>query len=201
MARRHGAALATALATAAAAGALLLADAAITEDDARRGSAEPAALAAFARVASVLESPRCGNCHPRGDRPSQGPTPGGDRHVHLMNVQRGPADRGLPAMGCPACHQGRNNDRAGVPGAPHWRLAPRSMGWTGLSRAELCRTLLDRSKNGGRSPEALLKHMTGDALVLWAWHPGARREPPPVSADDFKRALEVWVSAGTPCPQ
>src|SRR5215468_3838476 len=64
------------------------------------------AIAAFERVTTVLESPRCMNCHPRGDRPSQGD----DRHIHLMNVQRGAGDRGLPAMTCSACHQEHNND-------------------------------------------------------------------------------------------
>src|SRR5262249_30952891 len=123
--------------TIAIAGALWTTTVGITQGTKISGAADPVALAAFARVASVLESPRCMNCHPRGDRPSQGD----DRHVHLMNVQRGSADRGLPAMACSTCHQAHNHDRAGVPGAPHWRLAPKSMGWTGLSRGELCRTL------------------------------------------------------------
>jgi len=179
------------------AGALWLTSAGMTEGSKKLGVADPTALTTFERVATVLESPRCMNCHPRSDRPTQGD----DRHVHLINVQRGPAGRGPPAMRCSSCHQQHNNDRAGVPGAPHWRLAPKSMGWTGLSRSELCRTLLDRSKNGGRSPAALMAHMTGDEIVLWAWHPGSGRTPPAVSAEDFKRALEVWVNAGAPCPQ
>jgi len=190
-------AIAAGMAIAVLAGAAWMTIAGATEGTQKSRVGDPAALAAFERIASVLEGPRCMNCHPRGDRPSQGD----DRHVHLMNVQRGPADRGLPAMTCLACHQEHNNDRAGVPGAPHWRLAPKSMGWTGLSRSELCRTLLDRSKNGGRSPAALMAHMTGDEIVLWAWHPGSGRTPPAVSAEDFKRALEVWVNAGAPCPQ
>jgi len=153
-------------------------------------------IAAFERVATVLESPRCMNCHPRGDRPRQGD----DRHIHLMNVQRGPNDRGPPAMTCRACHQEHNNDMTRAPGAPHWRLAPRSMGWSGLTHAELCRTLLDRSKNGGRDAKALVTHMTSDPLVLWAWQPGDGRTPPPLSTDDLKLALALWVKAGTPCP-
>jgi hypothetical protein len=177
------------------AGALWISNVALTQSTPAR-RAVPAALAAFERLASVLESPRCMNCHPRGDRPSQGD----DRHIHLMNVQRGAGDRGLPAMTCSACHREHNNDRANVPGAPHWRLAPRSMGWTGLSRGELCRTLLDRSKNGRRSPAALLTHMTGDELVLWAWNPGPARTPPPLSRNDFKAALEMWIAGSTPCP-
>lgn len=190
-------AIAGGVATAVFAGALWMTSAGITEGTRKSRDADPVALAAFGRVAAVLESPRCMNCHPRGDRPMQGD----DRHVHLMNVQRGRSNQGLPAMTCSTCHQGRNNDPAGIPGAPHWQLAPKSMGWTGLDRGQLCRTLLDQNRNGGRTPAALFKHMTVDALVLWAWHPGAGRTPPPISADELKRALEVWVNAGAPCPQ
>jgi hypothetical protein len=153
-------------------------------------------LAAFERIATVLQSPRCLNCHPRGDRPTQGD----DRRVHLMNVQRGPEGMGMPAMQCSACHQGHNNDLAGVPGAPHWHLAPRSMGWAGLSIAELCRAILDPAKNGGRSVAELVAHMTTDELVLWAWKPGRGRSSPPLSRDDLKVALDLWAMAGAPCP-
>jgi hypothetical protein len=117
-----------------------------------------------------------------------------------MNVQRGADNKGLPVMRCTSCHQSHNNDLAGVPGAPHWQLAPRSMGWTGLGIGELCRTLLDPAKNGGRSVDDLVKHMTADPLVRWAWHPGRGRLPPPVPADDLKVALDLWAAAGAPCP-
>ena len=161
--------------------------------------AQPSAdsgLAAFQRIATVLSSPRCLNCHPREDRPRQGD----DRHVHLMNVQRGQDGKGLAAMRCSGCHQEHNNDAAGVPGAPHWHLAPKTMGWTGLSVGELCRTLLDPTKNGGRSVADLVKHMTTDALVLWAWRPGRDRTVPPLSTDELKIALQAWAKAGAPCP-
>jgi hypothetical protein len=35
-------------------------------------------VAAFERIATVLQSPCCLNCHPRGDRPAQGDA----RHTH-----------------------------------------------------------------------------------------------------------------------
>jgi hypothetical protein len=164
----------------------------------RHAHAQPATpgLDAFERVATVLQGPRCLNCHPRGDRPKQGD----DRHVHLMNVQRGTESMGVAAMRCVTCHQARNNDMAGIPGAPHWHLAPASMGWDGVSKGELCRTLLDPSKNGGRSVAALVQHMTGDELVLWAWNPGRGRTPPALSVNDFKAVLEQWAAAGAPCP-
>jgi hypothetical protein len=154
-------------------------------------------LAAYDRIASVLQGPRCLNCHPRSDRPSQGD----DRHTHLMNVQRGSDSNGMPAMRCSACHQLRNNEAAGIPGAPHWHLAPASMGWVGLSKGELCRRLLDRRKNGGRGVPELIAHITGDELVAWAWQPGAGRSLPALSMDDLKIALDAWARGGAPCPK
>jgi hypothetical protein len=167
-----------------------------TQDAAGARPSPQEGIGAFERIASVLQSPRCMNCHPRGDRPSQGD----DGHTHHTNVQRGPNNRGLPAMACATCHQEHNNDRVGVPGAPHWHLAPKSMGWTGLSLGDLCRTLLDPKKNGGRSVAALVTHMTTDELVLWAWQAGAGRSPPPLSRNDLRIALDLWAKAGAPCP-
>jgi hypothetical protein len=153
-------------------------------------------LAAYAEIASVLQSPRCLNCHPRGDRPTQGD----DMHVHRINVQRGADNNGAPAMRCSACHQGHNNNMAGIPGAPHWHLAPASMGWVGLSQFDQCRAMLDPQKNGGRSLAELVTHLTQDALVQWAWSPGSNRTPPPVSQAQLKTALDTWANAGAPCP-
>ena len=123
-----------------------------------------------ARIAEVLRHPRCLNCHPSGDFPRQAD----DRHRHRMLVMRGPDDRGNadPAV-LDLPPDGQHPDGL-VPGAPHWRLAPRSMGWEGLSDAELCRALKDPAQNKGRTVPALVEHMTGDALVQWAWQPGAR---------------------------
>ena len=46
---------------------------------------------AFATVARVLQSPRCQNCHPAGDRPLQG-----DRgRPHRMNISRTSVAAGL----------------------------------------------------------------------------------------------------------
>ena len=175
----------------------LAAMASATADKTSAQSRDAAAgLAAFDRIASVLQGPRCLNCHPRGDRPRQGD----DRHVHLMNVQRGTDDKGMAVMRCTMCHQQHNNDLAGIPGAPGRRLPPSSMGWQGLDKGQLCRTLVDRRETGGRSPDDLVKHMTTHHLVLWAWSPGSGRTLPALSMDEFKSALEAWAKAGAPCP-
>ena len=106
----------------------------------------------------------------------------------------------MPGLHCSACHRPSNQDAAGVPGAPHWHLAPLSMGWEGLDDHDLARNLVDRSKNGDRSLADLRKHMAHDPLVLWGWDPGAGRSTPPVSHSDFIEALDRWIENGAPAP-
>ena len=57
-------------------------------------------LVAFETVRTVLQHPRCQNCHPAGDAPLQGD----DSHVHQQNVQRGPEGRGVVGEECTTCH-------------------------------------------------------------------------------------------------
>jgi hypothetical protein len=145
----------------------------------------------------VLEHPRCQNCHPSDDRPRQGD----DRHAHFMNVRRGPEDRGVVGMRCSTCHGESNQEDTRLPGAPHWRLAPRSMGWMGLSASEICRALLAREKNGGRSLAELTEHLTSDPLVAWGWDPGPMRTPVPLTREQWREAVDTWSRAGAPCPE
>jgi hypothetical protein len=155
-----------------------------------------ASLQAFARIAEVLRYPRCMNCHPSGDFPRQAD----DRHRHRMHVARGPDDRGTRALKCSTCHQTTNTADGRVPGAPHWQLAPRSMGWEDLSDADLCRALKDPGKNKGRSVGALVEHLTADPLVQWAWTPGART-PPPIGQREFHALVRQWAETGAACPR
>lgn len=154
---------------------------------------------AFATVARVLQSPRCQNCHPAGDRPLQG-----DRgRRHRMNISRASVAAGLT---CGACHQSANADRLGVvggpPGAPHWGLPPAAtpMIFQGRTAAALCAQLKDPAQTGDRDLPALLHHVTSDPLVLWAWSPGGRRTPPPVPHAAFVAAFTTWVASGGACP-
>ncbi len=153
-------------------------------------------LEAFDTVLQVLKSPRCMNCHPSDDFPRQGD----DRHIHVFNVTRGTDDHGGPVQKCETCHREENNEYSNIPGAPHWGLAPKSMGWQGLSDTALAQALLDRSKNGNRSAEDLVRHMSEGALVLWAWNPGGQRTPPPIPLDEFKQALQDWLENGAQIP-
>ena len=88
-----------------------------------------------------------------------------------------------------------------VPGAEHWQLAPLSMGWEGKSLPELCRALVDMTRNGGRDAAALAKHMREDPLVQWAWTPGEGRSIPPVSLRDFHALVGTWAETGAACPE
>jgi len=151
----------------------------------------PAGETPFDVVMSVLSSPRCTNCHPTDNRP---------RQTDLQAIHGFDVVRDATVQTCATCHHEENNEYSNVPGAPHWDLAPISMGWLGLSEAELATVLLDPEANGDRSHEELLEHMSEDGLVLWAWEPGGDREPPPIPHDEFVAALEAWFDAGAPIP-
>ncbi len=158
-------------------------------------------LAAFDVMMQVISHKRCVNCHPSGDRPHQGE----ESHLHNFGVQRGEHGFGTEALKCQTCHQEENNDISGVPGVPAWHLAPRSMGWEGLTRTEIAQALIDTDKNGGRNLAAIVHHLTVDPLVLWAFGPGVNhegipREKPPVSKEDFIAAVKTWIAAGAPIP-
>ena len=156
----------------------------------------------FHAMMDVVTHKRCVNCHPTDGRPHQGE----DSHVHYFDMRRDVDNLGFEATRCTTCHQhSGNNDFSGVPGAPEWSLAPQSMGWWGLTRYEIARAMLDPAKNGGRDHEALVHHLTEHALVLWAWEPGVTasgdpREPPPVSKDDYIRAVKAWFAKGAIVP-
>ena len=155
----------------------------------------PATQAApFDPVIEVLRSPRCMNCHTNQPFPRQ--TDAETRHA--QNVSRGHDDRGVVAMTCDSCHGASNFGR--VPGAPNWHLAPLSMGWEGLTDAQVCRNIKDPAHNGRRTGSAVIEHMRTDPLVLWAWNPGADRKPPGMPHERFVAALEAWLAAGMSCP-
>jgi len=156
---------------------------------------------AFDRMMDVLTHERCMNCHPSDNIPRQGD----DSHPHYFGIERGVGNLGYQATNCNTCHQAENNPYSGVPGAPEWSLAPHSMRWQGLSRIEIAESMMDPERNGGRSPEETLHHLTEHELVLWAWDPGVDangnpRELPPVSKEDYIAAVEKWFEEGHSIP-
>jgi mono/diheme cytochrome c family protein len=154
---------------------------------------------AFTTVARVLQSPRCMNCHPVGDRPLQGDA----SRPHKMFISRKSVEAGLA---CSACHQERNSETLGIvggpPGAPHWGLPPAEtpMVFQGKTVHALCEQLKDPAQTNGKDLPALLHHVAEDKLVLWGWSPGGKRKPPPVPHDQFVTAFRTWVASGGACP-
>ncbi len=158
-------------------------------------AARSAAL--FTEAGKVLTSPRCVNCHPAGDRPLQGEA----GRLHQPPVERGRDGFGTVAMRCASCHQGANFDPAGVPGHPHWHLAPREMAWQDKTVGEICAQIKDPARNGGRSLEQILTHLATDSLVGWAWAPGSGREPALGTQKELGALIAAWVQTGAVCPR
>lgn len=158
-------------------------------------------LAAFETVQTVLQHPRCQNCHIPGDAPLQF-----DASLpHAQNVLRGAEGKGVPGLSCATCH-GNANPPASYgahmpPGAPDWHLPPpeRKMVFIGLSAGELCRHLKDMDENGGMNLAALTRHVSQDKLVLWGWSPGVGRDAVPVPHAELVAKFKIWVAAGAPC--
>ncbi|MDB4989157.1 MAG: hypothetical protein JWN04_4335, partial [Myxococcaceae bacterium] len=82
--------------------------------------------ALFVEAGKVIQHPRCVNCHPSGEQPTQG-----NGEPHLPAVVRGDDGYGATALRCPTCHQAENYAASGVPGHPKWHTAPLSMAWQG----------------------------------------------------------------------
>ena len=178
----------------------------VSAQQSTRRPASSEALQHWRIVESVLKHPRCLNCHTTTQYTRQAD----EQRPHQFRVTRGHDDKGPPGARCTTCHQAQNAAGGGPPGVPDWHAAPRSMAWErapgeAMSSDQLCRTLLDRKKNGNRDIAALQEHMAKDKLVLWAWSPGLAvggdaRTVPPVSHDAFLQALRLWAEAGAVCP-
>ena len=152
--------------------------------------------ALFLEAGKVIQSPRCLNCHPATERPTQG----SDMHPHLPMVVRGADDKGAVAMRCTTCHQGSNFEPAGVPGHPLWHVAPLSMAWQNRTLGQICAQIKDTRRNGGKSLPALHEHMASDTLVGWAWTPGGTRAPAPGTQAQFGALIKAWIDSGAVCP-
>jgi hypothetical protein len=153
----------------------------------------------FLEVVKVLQSPRCMNCHPTGDRPLQGD----DNHIHAQNISRKTLAAGVP---CTTCHQTHNADALGIehgpPGAPGWILPPVDMPmvFQGKTATQICEQMKDPKQNNGKTMAQLLEHATSDPIVLWGWAPGKGRTLPPMTHDAFVAAFKAWVDSDGACP-
>ncbi len=153
--------------------------------------------ALFTEAGKVIQHPRCLNCHPRGERPTQG----NDMHPHNPLVVRGKDDKGAVGMRCTTCHQVANFEPSGVPGHPLWHVAPISMAWQQRSLGQICEQIKDRRRNGNKSLAQIHEHMAHDSLVGWGWMPGGNREPAPGTQARFGALIKAWIDSGAACPK
>jgi len=153
-------------------------------------------VALFQEAGKVIQHPRCVNCHPASDRPTQTDL----MWPHQPLVVRGPDGHGVPGMICATCHHENNFDPARVPGHPEWHLAPASMAWHGKSLGEICEQIKDPKRNGNRDISTLIHHMGDDSLVGWAWAPGLGRTPAPGTQAMFGELMNAWAASGAFCP-
>ena len=162
------------------------------------GIADPdsRSVAFFEEAGRVLEHPRCLNCHPRTDRPTQTDA----MRPHTPWVTRGLDGGGASTLRCSTCHQAENFAASGVPGNPKWKLAPIEMAWQGQTLGNICRQLLDPTRSHMTRDE-LLHHVMEDELVGWAWHPGGNRQPAPGTQQEFGSLIKAWLETGAVCPQ
>jgi hypothetical protein len=164
--------------------------------------AKPDPAAAFETVKAVLQSPRCVNCHPDGDRPTQGD----DMHTHQQFVVRGPEGKGAPGLACTTCHGLANPPDSYGPHMPPgtaegWRLPTpeQRLVFAGRSSKALCEQLKDPKQNGGKDLAGLIEHVEHAPLVLWGWSPGYGRAKVSISHEEFVAAFKAWAAAGAPC--
>lgn len=160
--------------------------------------------ALFLEMGKVIQHPRCVNCHPVGESPTQGL----DMHLHEPPVSRGNGGFGQVGMECNTCHRAANYPLAGhaenvnsIPGNPLWHLAPAEMAWAGKSLGAICEQIKDKKRNGDKSLEELKHHMAEDTLVGWGWNPGAGRQPVPGTQQQFGELFNAWVASGALCPE
>ncbi|WP_209015240.1 Isoquinoline 1-oxidoreductase subunit [Roseibium limicola] len=155
--------------------------------------------ALFREMGKVIESPRCMNCHPKADSPTQR-----EGRPHTPPVTRGVGGMGAEGLQCSTCHGEENvtftNGEGSIPGHPAWHLAPATMAWQGSSLKGICEQLRDPERNGDRSLDELVEHNSEDTLVGWAWTPGVGREPAPGTQELFGALTRAWVDSGAVCP-
>jgi hypothetical protein len=191
----------------------IVADRPLAQGPAEAGLRDPSAFASisdpsarsraiFDEVAKVITSPRCMNCHPANDRPTQGT----DMRPHMPFALRGDGGVGVAGNQCRECHTDANftldegASYRSIPGHPRWGLAPIEMAWQGKTVGEICRQLKDPERNGGRTLTLLHQHLSQDDLVAWGWHPGAGRAPAPGTQELFGRLVQAWIDSGAQCP-
>jgi len=161
---------------------------------------EELSKAAFSEAYKVFMSPRCANCHPAGDVPTQND----EMTLHTQGITRGKEGKGKYGMTCTTCHQAENLEGEHMPpGVPNWHMPPEDMKmvFQGRTARQLCEQFKDPKQNGGhKTLQGAIEHLEKDPLVHWGWKPGNNRTVPPLSYDEFMKNIHAWVENGGACP-
>jgi len=126
-----------------------------------------------------------------------------DHHLHPQGVKRGEDGKGLYALKCANCHQPQNTPGLNMPpGNLKWHLPPANMKmvFQGKSPRELAAQLKDPNRNGNKTLDQLIDHVSNDQLVLGGWNPGDGRKLPPLSHADFAKNFKAWIDKGAYLP-
>jgi hypothetical protein len=162
---------------------------------------EQLAKSAFSEAYKVFMSPRCANCHPGGDVPTQND----EMTLHTQGVTRGKDGKGKYGMTCTTCHQLENLEGEHLPPgvSKGWHMPPEDMKmvFQGRSAKQLCEQFKDPKQNGGKKTlKEAMEHLEADPLVLWGWSPGNGRTVPPMSHEEFMKNIHAWMDNGAACP-
>lgn len=162
---------------------------------------EELSKAAFSEAYKVFMSPRCANCHPGGDVPTQND----EMALHTQGVIRGNDGKGKYGMTCTTCHQLENLEGEHLPPgvSTGWHMPPANMKmvFQGRTAKQLCEQFKDPKQNGGKKTLAeAMEHLEKDPLVLWGWSPGNGRTLPPMSHEEFMKNIHTWMDNGAACP-
>jgi hypothetical protein len=101
---------------------------------AQTGVSKEDGIAAFETVKTVLQHPRCQNCHIPGDAPLQFD----DGRVHAQEVQRGLDGKGAPGLPCATARAHCAESAAPARSAPSW-LPPAGRWFYQPDSGDLCR--------------------------------------------------------------
>jgi hypothetical protein len=75
------------------------------------------------------------------------------------------------------------------------------MVFQGKTPAQLAMQLKDPKKNGGKSLQELIKHVSDDDLVINSgWNPGDGRTLPPLTHEQFAAKFTEWIEKGAAIP-
>ena len=160
--------------------------------------------ALFTEAAKVIMHPRCVNCHPASDRPTQGD----DMHPHSPSTARGIDGGGVPGNTCGACHSDRNLDIfpgqqtsfRSIPGHSRWHLAPEEMAWEGKSIGDICRQIKDPQRNGGAISNCCTSIWR---MTIWSRGAGVRDQGAirfPAHRRLLGELIRAWIDSGATCP-